>query len=242
MVSPKIPYSGFSPVRLKGWNIGRGLPRCRVCLRPSCGLPPSRFPAQCQGRWVNSTPPCERFSALPQGPSLRSGLCCPSPSSLNWPHAPHSQAHPDFAARRFIRDIFAVPDLHRPRRPTSGSELSSMLFRNMSSSTTTGNSSAACTQSSPKRGSAESRRSETLRLFAWWHGCRGDNVRALTSATLGFVERTREREYEDPGTRRTGAAESLNGETLRYLAATLRTAGETEERCLGAACFGLATR
>jgi hypothetical protein len=146
MVSPKIPYGGFSPVRLKGWNIRRGLPRSRVCLRPSCRLPPSRFPAQCQGRWVSATPPCERFSALPQGPSLRSGLCCPGPSSLNWPHAPHSQAHPDFAAGWFIRDIFAVPDLHRPRRPTSGSELSSMLFRNMSSSTTTGNSSAACTQ------------------------------------------------------------------------------------------------
>ncbi len=91
-------------------------------------------------------PPRERYSALPQGPSLRSGLCCPGPSSLNWPHPPHSQAHPDFAASRFIRDIFAVPDLHRPRRPASGSELSSMLFRNMSSSTTTGNSSAACTQ------------------------------------------------------------------------------------------------
>ena len=85
-------------------------------------------------------------AALPQGPSLRSGLCCPGPSSLNWPHPPHSPAYPDFAAARFIRDIFAVPDLHRPRRPTSGSELSSMLFRNMSSSTTTGNSSAACTQ------------------------------------------------------------------------------------------------
>jgi hypothetical protein len=66
-----------------------------------------------------------------------------SPSSLNRPHPPHSQAVPDFAAARFIRDIFAVPDLHRPRRSASSSELSSMLFRNMSSSTTTGNSSAA---------------------------------------------------------------------------------------------------
>jgi hypothetical protein len=146
MVSPKIPYGGFSPVRLKGWNIRRGLPRFRVCLRPSCGLPPSRFPAQCQGRWVSSAPPCERFSALPQGPSLRSGLCCPGPSSLNWPHAPHSPAHPDFAARRFIQDAFAVPNCYRSRQPTSGSELSLMLFHNMSPSTTTGNSSVACTQ------------------------------------------------------------------------------------------------
>src|SRR5215467_3296570 len=29
------------------------------------------------------------IAALPQGPSLRSGLCCPGPSSLNWPHQPH---------------------------------------------------------------------------------------------------------------------------------------------------------
>jgi hypothetical protein len=28
-------------------------------------------------------PPCERSAALPQGPSLRSGLCCPRPSSLS---------------------------------------------------------------------------------------------------------------------------------------------------------------
>ncbi len=44
-----------------------------------------------------------------QGPSLRSGLCCPGPSSLNRPHPPLSRAHPDFAAWRFIRDALAVP-------------------------------------------------------------------------------------------------------------------------------------
>jgi len=81
----------------------------------------------------------------PRGPrSDRVMLSRPSP--LNWPHAPHSPVHPDFAAARFIQDAFAVPDLRRPRQPTSGSELSSMLIHNMSSSTTTGNSSAACTQ------------------------------------------------------------------------------------------------
>ena len=37
-------------------------------------------------------------AALPQGPSLRSGFFCPGPSTLNRPHPPHSQAHPDFAA------------------------------------------------------------------------------------------------------------------------------------------------
>jgi hypothetical protein len=35
-------------------------------------------------------------------------LCCLEPSSLNRPHPPHSWAHRDFAARRLIRDVFAV--------------------------------------------------------------------------------------------------------------------------------------
>jgi hypothetical protein len=60
-------------------------------------------------------------AALPQGPSFRAGLCCPSPSTLTRPHPPHSRAHRDFAAQRFMRDAFAVP---WPRRPASGSVLS----------------------------------------------------------------------------------------------------------------------
>ncbi len=44
----------------------------------------------------------------PQGSSLRSGLFCPSPSSLNQPHPPHLQARPDFAAVRLIQNAFAV--------------------------------------------------------------------------------------------------------------------------------------
>jgi hypothetical protein len=52
----------------------------------------------------------------PQGPSLRSGLFCPSPSSLNRPHPPHSQARPDFAGHRLIQDAFAVREhLGNPR-------------------------------------------------------------------------------------------------------------------------------
>src|SRR5262245_48529070 len=46
--------------------------------------------------------------ALLQGPSLRFGLCCPDPSSLNRPHPSHSWAHRDFAAWRLIRGAFAV--------------------------------------------------------------------------------------------------------------------------------------
>src|ERR1700676_4473536 len=56
------------------------------------------------GTSVRADPP-----ALPQGPSLRSGLCCPGPSSLSWPHPPHSRAHPDFATWWLIRNAIAAP-------------------------------------------------------------------------------------------------------------------------------------
>src|SRR5262249_40535469 len=47
-------------------------------------------------------------TAILQGPSFRSGLCCPGPSPLNRPHPPHSQAHRNFIALRLICDAFAV--------------------------------------------------------------------------------------------------------------------------------------
>jgi hypothetical protein len=50
----------------------------------------------------------EAFTSLPQGPSLRSGLFCPGPSSLSRPHPPVSQAQWDFAAEPFIPTAFAV--------------------------------------------------------------------------------------------------------------------------------------
>jgi hypothetical protein len=57
------------------------------------------------------------IAALPQGPSLRSGLCCPGPSSLNWSHAPHSQAHLDFTVTAYTRCLrcAAYCDLGNPR-------------------------------------------------------------------------------------------------------------------------------
>jgi hypothetical protein len=57
------------------------------------------------------------IAALPQGPSLRSGLCCPGPSSLNWSHAPHSQAHLDFTETAYTRCLrcAAYCDLGNPR-------------------------------------------------------------------------------------------------------------------------------
>jgi hypothetical protein len=58
----------------------------------------------------------------------------PGPSSLNRPHPPHSQAHPDFTALRLIPDAFAVHTA--PRRPSSGSTLSLPFLLDMPSSTT----------------------------------------------------------------------------------------------------------
>jgi hypothetical protein len=49
-----------------------------------------------------------RGQPAPQGSSLRFGLFCPNPSSLNRPHPPHSQARSDFAAMRLIPSAFAV--------------------------------------------------------------------------------------------------------------------------------------
>jgi hypothetical protein len=65
-------------------------------------------PALCQNRGLGGTLPFEEISPLPQRSSLRSGFCCPSPSSLIRPHPSRSRAHPDFTAWRFIRNAFAV--------------------------------------------------------------------------------------------------------------------------------------
>ena len=74
------------------------------------------------------------LSALPQGSSLRSGLCCPGPSSLIRPHPPHSPARPNFPVRQVICGAFAVPISGRPRQPASGSELSHSFLLTLPSS------------------------------------------------------------------------------------------------------------
>jgi hypothetical protein len=111
--SPKIPYGGFSPVRLKDRNIRRDLPRGRVCHHPSClltsiGISRLRVRDDGAGRHLRAS----GFPLYPKGPPLRSGLCYPGPSSLNRLHPSHSPAHPDFAAARSIRDIFALTTVH----------------------------------------------------------------------------------------------------------------------------------
>jgi hypothetical protein len=128
-----MPYGGFSPIRLQGRRVSRGLPEVRqidqhptaVCLRPSCRLRQHTFLAQSRGiAPVQQHRRASGFAALPQGPSLRSGLCCPSPSSLNRPHPPRSPTRRNFPAAQVICDVFAVLAHHQPKQSTSGSELS----------------------------------------------------------------------------------------------------------------------
>ena len=84
------------------------------------------------------------LAALPQGPSLRSGLFCPGPSTLNRPHPPHSQARRDFPAVPVIRDSFAVRE--RLGDPRVVPCFRCPLFPDMPSSSPPECSSAACSQ------------------------------------------------------------------------------------------------
>jgi hypothetical protein len=101
-------------------------------------------PARCRDHELGGTLPCEELAPLPQRPSLRSGFYCPSPSTLTRPHPSHSQAHPDFAALRFMRDAFAV--LVRLGDPRVVPCFRCLLLLGMPPSTTPGSPSAAYAQ------------------------------------------------------------------------------------------------
>ena len=88
--------------------------------------------------------PFEESTPLPQRSSLRSGFYCPSPSTLNRPHPSHSQAHPDFAAWRFIPDALAV--LVRLGDPRVVPCFHCTFLLGMPSSTATGSPSVTLTQ------------------------------------------------------------------------------------------------
>jgi hypothetical protein len=145
-----------------GWKVGRSgsaFPRVAQ-VKPAPGIPwaTRRFAsafralrclslrsARCRNRELAGAPPCEELSPLPQRPSLRSGFYGPSPSTLNRPHPSHSQAHPDFAARRLIRDAFAVLVRLGDPRVVPGFRCAFLL--DLPSSTTAGSPSAALAQS-----------------------------------------------------------------------------------------------
>ena len=107
-----FPQYGFKAGLSKG-AYPAWAPNCRaplVCNPPERLSPSTLYiPALCRGSCALERRHSSGLSALPQGPSLRSGLCCPGPSSLSRPHPPHSRAHPDFAIWWLIRDAIAVP-------------------------------------------------------------------------------------------------------------------------------------
>jgi hypothetical protein len=100
-----------SKAGLSGGAFPRGVHVLRrpVCLRPSCAPWQTCNPRSASGTPARACTAMRESSSLPQGPSLRSGLFCPGPSTLNRPHPPHAQAHRHFTAWRLIGDAFAVP-------------------------------------------------------------------------------------------------------------------------------------
>jgi hypothetical protein len=96
--------------------------------------PPFRSSSESGKVGPTPTPQYRAGKPAPQGSSLRSGLFCPSPSSLNRPHPSHSRARPDFAAVRLIPAAFAVRE--RLSDPQVVPSFHGLLCMNMSSSMT----------------------------------------------------------------------------------------------------------
>jgi hypothetical protein len=142
-----FPRYGFKADLSKGaCPCGVHVSRRLVCVPPSYSpLADTESPCCAGGVARTSTVMRAASAALPQGPSLRAGLCCPGPSSLIRPHPSHSRAHPDFTAGRLIRDVFAVCVHLGDPRVVPGFRWQFCL--GMSPSETPGRSSAAYTQS-----------------------------------------------------------------------------------------------
>src|SRR5271169_4369915 len=145
-----------------GWKVGlsgSAFPHVAQ-VKPAPGIPcstrrfasafralrcPTLRPALCRNSGLSGALPFEESTPLPQRSSLRSGFYCPSPSTLNRPHPSHSQAHPDFAAWRFIPDALAV--LVRLGDPRVVPCFHCTFLLGMPSSTATGSPSVTLTQS-----------------------------------------------------------------------------------------------
>ena len=143
----KFRTAGFPRYGFKAGVLSRCLPASGVHQSRPLGLHPAFVPTAasvrsplCVGeRCAHKHRHSSGHAALPQGPSLRSGLCCPDPSTLIRPHPPHSQAQCDFTALQLIRPVLAVRfRLGDPRLVPS---FHCSFFLNMSSSTNSGESS-----------------------------------------------------------------------------------------------------
>ena len=134
IVPPKIPYGGFSPVRLQGrlsdeaFLPKRDQPRIAqfaLILRALRAIVGSLLCVEAMRSVKHRR--ASGSAALPQGPSLRSGLCCPGPSSLTRPHPPHSPAHPRLRRRAAYTRCLRCAHADASGRPTSGSVLSLLV-------------------------------------------------------------------------------------------------------------------
>ena len=103
------------PARACSGQAAPGAPVDRpVCLHPPCAWRERRTP-RCVEEHRASRTAVRAISRATPGAPLRSGFCCPGPSSLIRPHPPHSPAPHDFAAPRLIRA--ALPRRERLGRP-----------------------------------------------------------------------------------------------------------------------------
>ena len=150
----KFRKAGFPRYGFKAGISGR--PSQQGLPRPSCS--PAAIivtPALCPGDALMA-PPCKQIAAYPRGPRSGPRYVVPVHPTYSAPSAPlagTSRFHRLAAYTRCLR----CPHSHMPRRPAIGSELSSMLFRNMSSSKTTANFSVAYTPSFTKNASLQLR-------------------------------------------------------------------------------------
>ena len=126
IVPPIMPQGGFSPLRLEGWLFRRDLPNTSVslsllpactdvrsvCRRRSCfNVDPLRVGSVD----AITAPPCGGLPHLPQGPSLRFGLCYPDHHHLISPIRP-ARGHIATSPYRLICDASAVRErLGHPR-------------------------------------------------------------------------------------------------------------------------------
>ena len=150
-----MPTFPSSPLRFRTAGLPRygskaGLSDRTFPDRTSVKLAPS-MPVACPGLspsfvlsvavWVLRSEPeaAARWNtATLQGPSLRSGLCCPGPSPLSRPHPSHSQAHHNFIALLLICNAFAVRERLGDPRVVPGFRCT--FLPDMPSSTTPGSS------------------------------------------------------------------------------------------------------
>jgi hypothetical protein len=128
IASPKIPYGGFSPVRLQGrhfrWRLPIGVfePHHPVCLHPSCPLLQNPQSRSEPGGLPSGTPPLGRTTHPdPRGPRSGPGYIVPVHRHLIGPIRPTRRQRP---VSPYYGLYVCLADACLRRLPATGSELS----------------------------------------------------------------------------------------------------------------------